>query len=128
MSKTILITGASSGFGRATAEALARGSHTVFASMRDPQAKNREHAQALRQQGIAVVELDISSDASVNHAVKQVLAGARCTDVLVNNAGIASAGIAFHGGPSQSCVQHQCRRIARTNRAYYQQSGTKVAG
>ena len=32
--------------------------------MRDPQAKNREHAQALRQQGIAVVELDISSAAS----------------------------------------------------------------
>jgi NAD(P)-dependent dehydrogenase (short-subunit alcohol dehydrogenase family) len=61
--------------------------------MRDPQAKNREHAQALRQQGIAVVELDISSDASVDHAVKQVLADAGRIDVLVNNAGIASAGI-----------------------------------
>src|SRR5215831_14809514 len=60
MSKTILITGASSGFGRITAEALARAGHTVFASMRDPTAKNRLHAQGLRQQGIAVVELDIS--------------------------------------------------------------------
>jgi NAD(P)-dependent dehydrogenase (short-subunit alcohol dehydrogenase family) len=70
MSKTILITGASSGFGHTTAEALARAGHKVFASMRDPNAKNRDHAQELRQQGIAVVELDISSDTSVDHAVK----------------------------------------------------------
>ena len=60
MSKTILITGASSGFGRDTAESLARAGHTVFASMREPQAKNRTQAQQLRNQGIAVVELDVS--------------------------------------------------------------------
>jgi NAD(P)-dependent dehydrogenase (short-subunit alcohol dehydrogenase family) len=41
MSKTILITGASSGFGRTTAETLARAGYIVFASMRDPNAKNR---------------------------------------------------------------------------------------
>jgi NAD(P)-dependent dehydrogenase (short-subunit alcohol dehydrogenase family) len=55
MSKTILITAASSGFGRDTAKTLARASHTVFASMRDPQAKNREHAQQLGKAGIAAV-------------------------------------------------------------------------
>lgn len=83
MSKTILITGASTGFGRDTAETLNPAGHTVFASMRDPQAKNREHAQALRKQGIEVVELDVSSDASVDRAVKEVLARAGRIDVLV---------------------------------------------
>jgi NAD(P)-dependent dehydrogenase (short-subunit alcohol dehydrogenase family) len=61
--------------------------------MRDPNAKSRNHAEELRQQGIAVVELDISSDTSVDQAVREVLADAGRIDVLINNAGIASAGI-----------------------------------
>ena len=81
--------------------------------MRDPQAKNRDHAQALRQQGIAAVELDIGSDASVDHAVKQVLAGAGRIDVLVNNAGIASAELRRRSRLTKpSGIQHQRRRIA----------------
>jgi NAD(P)-dependent dehydrogenase (short-subunit alcohol dehydrogenase family) len=102
MSKTILITGASTGFGRDTAETLARAGHTVFASMRDPQAKNREHAEVLRKQGIEVVELDVSSDASVDRALKEVLARTPRIDVLVNNAGIASAGITEAFTPDQA--------------------------
>ena len=73
MSKTVLITGASTGFGRDTAETLARAGHTVFASMRNPQAQNRDHAQALREKDIEVVELDVSSDTSVERAVQEVL-------------------------------------------------------
>jgi NAD(P)-dependent dehydrogenase (short-subunit alcohol dehydrogenase family) len=92
MSKTILITGASTDFGGDTAETLGRAGHSVFASMRDPQVKNRDHAVALRKQGIAVIELDVSSDASVDRAVGEVLVQARRIDVLVNNAGVASAG------------------------------------
>jgi len=104
MSTTILITGASTGFGRDTAETLARAGHTVFASMRDPQAKNRAHAEALRKQGIDVVELDVSSDPSVDRAVKEVLARAPRIDVLVNNAGIASAGVTEAFTPDQAKV------------------------
>src|SRR6516225_2540996 len=93
MSKTILITGASTGFGHDTAETLSCAGHTVFASMREPQTKNREHAETLRKQGIEVIELDVSNDTSVDRAVKELLARASRIDVLINNAGIASAGI-----------------------------------
>src|SRR3974377_1141902 len=119
ISKTILITGAGSGFGRATAEALAPPGHLVFASMRDPDAKNRHHAQELRQQGIAVVELDISSDTSVDRAVKEVLADAGRIDVLINNAGIASAGIteAFTADQAKVVFNTNIVGLLRANRA-----------
>ena len=104
MSKTVLITGSSTGFGRDTAETLARAGHTVFASMRNPQAQNRDHAQALRKNRIEIVELDVSSDTSVERAVQEVLARAHRIDVLVNNAGIASAGVTEAFTPDQAKV------------------------
>jgi NAD(P)-dependent dehydrogenase (short-subunit alcohol dehydrogenase family) len=93
MSKTILITGTSSGFGRDTAETLFRAGHTVYASLRGAQDKNREAAEALRNLGIKTVELDVSDDASVEAGVENVLAEAGKIDVLVNNAGVGSAGV-----------------------------------
>jgi NAD(P)-dependent dehydrogenase (short-subunit alcohol dehydrogenase family) len=118
MSKTILITGASTGFGHDTAETLARAGHTVFASMRDPKAKNREHATALRKQGIKVVALDISDDASVIQAVNEVLALTRI-DVLINNAGLLSAGVTEAFTPDQAKVVFNTNVIGllRTTRA-----------
>ena len=104
MSKTVLITGSSTGFGRDTAETLVRAGHTVFASMRNPQAQNRDHAQALRKNDIEIVELDVSSDTSVERAVKEVLARTHRIDVLVNNAGIASAGVTEAFTPDQAKV------------------------
>src|SRR5260370_16420818 len=103
MSKTILITGASTGFGRDTAETLARAGHTVFASMRDPEGKNRKHAEALRKQTIEVVELDVGSDASVDRGVQEVLKRATRIDVLVNNAVIISARFT-EASPSQQAT------------------------
>ncbi len=119
MPKTILITGASTGFGRDTAETLARTGHTVFASMRDKQTKNRAHAETLRTQGIAVVELDVSSDASVDRAVKEVLARASRIDVLINNAGIASAGVTEAFTPDQAKLVFNTNVVGllRTTRA-----------
>ena len=93
MSKTILITGSSTGFGRDTAETLAREGHRVFASMRDPERKNRAHTDALMAQGIEVVELDVTERRSIDGAVQNVLSKAGRIDVLINNAGIASAGV-----------------------------------
>jgi NADP-dependent 3-hydroxy acid dehydrogenase YdfG len=91
--KTILITGASTGFGRDSAETLARAGHRVIATMRDIEGRNRLHAQALRQQSIDVIELDVTDDTSVNSAVEALLASGRPIDVLINNAGIAAAGV-----------------------------------
>ncbi len=93
MSKTVLITGASSGFGRDAAETLAHAGHRVFASMRDIADRNGPHAKALRAKGIHVVELDVTDDASVARGVAEVFAQAERLDVLVNNAGIGSAGV-----------------------------------
>ncbi len=74
MTKTILITGASTGFGRDTDETLASAGHTVFASMRDPEARNRAHADALGGQNIEVLELDVTDSESVDRAVAAVIA------------------------------------------------------
>jgi NADP-dependent 3-hydroxy acid dehydrogenase YdfG len=93
MSKTILITGTSSGFGRDTAETLVSAGHTVYASMRGVEGRNREVAEALRKLGVKTVELDVSDDASVAAGVEKVLAEAGTIDVLVNNAGMGSAGV-----------------------------------
>ena len=102
MTKTILITGASTGFGRDTAETLARAGHKVFASMRDPEAKNRAHAEALRGQNIEVVELDVTDSQSVDRAVAVVIAKAGRIDVLINNAGVAAAGVSEAFTPEQT--------------------------
>ena len=104
MTKIILITGASTGFGRDTAETLARAGHRVFATMRDIAGRNREHADALRGQKITVVELDVTDDGSVDRAIASVLKEAGRIDVLVNNAGIASAGVSEAFTPDQAKV------------------------
>ena len=109
MSKTVLITGASSGFGRDTAETLARAGHRVFASMRDLAGRNGTHVDALRAKGIAVVELDVTDEASVERGVAQVLAQAKRLDVLINNAGIGSAGV------SESFTTDQLRALFDVN-------------
>ncbi len=93
MPKTIFVTGASSGFGRLICETLAVSGHTVFASMRDTDGRNQAHADTLRSQGIRVVELDVTDSVSVDAAVAEVVADQGHIDVLVNNAGVASAGV-----------------------------------
>ena len=101
MTKTILITGASTGFGRDTAETLTRAGHKVFASMRDPETKNRIHAEALRSQDIEVVELDVTDSQSVGRGVAAVIAKASRIDVLINNAGVLTAGVSEAFTPEQ---------------------------
>ena len=119
MPKTVLITGASSGFGRDAAETLAHAGHTVFASMRDIDGRNRPHAKALRAQGLEVVELDVADDTSVESAVGTILAKTGRIDVLVNNAGIAAAGVSEAFTPDQAKIVFNTNVVGmlRTTRA-----------
>jgi len=102
MTKTILVTGASSGFGRDTALTLVATGNKVFAGVRDPGSRNRATADELRAKGIEPVDLDVTSETSVNAAVAAVLgkSGGRL-DVVVNNAGIAAAGVSEAFTPDQ---------------------------
>lgn len=91
--KSVLITGASSGFGRLTAELFAREGWRTFATMRGVSSSNAAPAAELRKAGVDVVELDVTSDASVAAAASIVAGEAGALDVLVNNAGVAAFGI-----------------------------------
>ncbi len=86
--QVILVTGCSSGIGRATALEAARRGHRVFAS-----ARNRSDlAELERRDNLTALPLDVTDPASVRAAVDLVLARAGRIDALVNNAGYAQYG------------------------------------
>ena len=59
MSNKILITGASSGFGKLMTETLLNAGQTVVASMRDAEGRNRDSAAELKEKGAKIVEIDV---------------------------------------------------------------------
>jgi NAD(P)-dependent dehydrogenase (short-subunit alcohol dehydrogenase family) len=85
-----LVTGASTGIGRATALHLAREGHTVFASMRTPDTSGDELRRTVEEErlDLELVALDVDQAESVDSAVDDILARAGPIDVLVNNAGV----------------------------------------
>ncbi len=94
MEKVILITGTSSGFGKLTAQTMAKDGHKVYASMRDVDGKNSEVAKELENlDNVNVLELDVTSEESVNNAVKTIIDKEGKLDVVVNNAGTGQLGI-----------------------------------
>jgi NAD(P)-dependent dehydrogenase (short-subunit alcohol dehydrogenase family) len=125
MSKSVLISGASSGFGALTARALSDAGHTVYAGMRDVAGRNAPAAaEAARYASehdvdLRTVELDVSSDSSVGQAVKAVLAGSSQLDVLVHNAGHMVTGPAEAFTPEQLAALYDTNVLGahRINRA-----------
>ena len=101
MSKIILITGTSNGFGKDAAKTLAEAGHQVFATMRNANDRNRAAAEELRSHGINVLELDVTNDSSVGGAFKELYKTGDKLDVLVNNAGLFAQGIAETYTPEQ---------------------------
>lgn len=83
----ILITGCSSGIGQATAELLVKAGHTVYATARRPEA-----LAALETAGAHTMALDVTSESSMQTAVKTIEAEHGRVGVLVNNAGYGEYG------------------------------------
>jgi NAD(P)-dependent dehydrogenase (short-subunit alcohol dehydrogenase family) len=94
-SPVVLVTGASSGIGRAVASAFAAKGFEVFGTSRNPQ---RTEPIA----GVELVQLDVTDDASVTRAVATVIERAGRIDVLVNNAGFGVLGAAEESSTAQA--------------------------
>lgn len=87
MKKVVVITGASTGIGRATAIYLAQNGYNVYGA-----ARKVEKMQELKTFGIHPIALDVTQDDSIVACVNQILNEAGSIDVLVNNAGFGSYG------------------------------------
>ncbi len=104
VSKAVLITGCSTGIGRATAERLARAGWTVYATARRP-----ESIEDLAQVGCKTLALDVTDEASIRAAVSAVQDAEGAVGVLVNNAGYSQ------GGPIEQVPMEAVRRQFETN-------------
>jgi NAD(P)-dependent dehydrogenase (short-subunit alcohol dehydrogenase family) len=87
MSKTILITGCSSGIGAAMARAFHSKGHKVYATARRP-----DTLASLADEGISTLQLDVNDDSSIAAAMAEVEAAGSGLDILVNNAGFSRVG------------------------------------
>ncbi|MBK5012147.1 oxidoreductase [Pseudomonas sp. S60] len=84
-SKVVLITGVSTGIGRATAIKFATHGCRVFGTVR-----NTGKAQAIS--GVTLIEMDVRSEESVRRGIESIIAQAARIDVLVNSAGVTLLG------------------------------------
>jgi len=86
-SRTVLITGCSTGIGRACAQRLARAGHTVYAT-----ARRVESIEDLRAAGCRTLALDVTDEDSMVAAVKAIEDTHGAVGVLINNAGYSQRG------------------------------------
>jgi short-subunit dehydrogenase len=87
MKKTVLITGASSGIGKATTEKLLDDGYTVYAS-----ARSTDKLKYLKARGAEILELDVTQDESMKSGVDRIKSECDRLDILINNAGYGSYG------------------------------------
>lgn len=106
----ILITGASSGFGKLTALAFARKADRVYAGVRQPRADNSLARLALEESlAIKQLRLDVTDKGTIDAAVEAIEKDAGRIDVLVNNAGIHLI------GALEDMPEDALRRVMETN-------------
>jgi len=83
LEKIILITGVSSGFGRATSSLLAKAGHKVYGTVR---------TETSPEKNVHVLKMDLKDFSSVSAAVQSVIEKEGRIDVLINNAGMHTGG------------------------------------
>jgi len=124
-SKTIFVTGASSGLGRATAKLFASRGWRVIASMRDPK-KEKELGDT---SGITLMVLDVTDPHQIENVAEQVVTSGG-VDVVFNNAGYGLAG-ALEGLTDEQIlrlVNTNMLGTIRTTKAFLQHFREKRAG
>jgi len=104
VSKAVLITGCSTGIGRATAERLAGKGHTVYAT-----ARRLESIADLEKKGCRLLALDVTQEDSMRAAVARVEEDEGAVGALVNNAGYSQS------GAIEDVPMEQVRRQFETN-------------
>lgn len=121
----VLVTGASSGFGRLAANALARSGHTVYAAMRETTGRNaasvidaKSYARK-EQVDLRPIELDVGAQPSVDRAIAEIIAEHGRIDVVVHNAGHMAFGPAEAFTPEQFAQLYDVNVLSaqRVNRA-----------
>ena len=119
MTKKILITGASGGFGKLTVLTLLQKGHQVAASMRDINGKNKNVADELETAGEKIIEIEVTDDTSVTNGVKKAITDLGGLDVLINNAGMGVLGMQEFFTPTdfQKVFDINVFGVQRMNRA-----------
>jgi NAD(P)-dependent dehydrogenase (short-subunit alcohol dehydrogenase family) len=105
MSKTILITGSSSGIGRATAEHFQQRGWNVVATMRTPD----KGADWAREHNLTLARLDVTDIATIRQAISATMTKFGKIDAIVNNAGYGLV------GPFEASTPAQVERQFATN-------------
>jgi NAD(P)-dependent dehydrogenase (short-subunit alcohol dehydrogenase family) len=103
--KTVFITGASSGIGKATAKLFQKKGWNVIATMRNPQAEK----ELTGFDNVKVVHCDVTDLESVKTAIREGVAAFKSIDVLINNAGYGAI------GPLEAATHEQIKREIDTN-------------
>jgi NAD(P)-dependent dehydrogenase (short-subunit alcohol dehydrogenase family) len=115
MKSIILVTGASTGIGRLSAQALAEAGHVVYATMRDVAGRNRTQADEVRalaaKKAIALypLELDVLSQESADAAANAIISEQGRLDVVMHNAGHLVV------GPTEAFTPDEMAKVFDTN-------------